>query len=123
MLLLGLVHGAEFEGLVGLLHLLRVAETGADGRDRPWRELAANLARCRVLIVPSGNPHGRARCTVRQLRWEDLGDLLARGMGTWPDGSPYAWPDVKRVHPMRGAAVVGLGVYFYHDGVNPMHHE
>ena len=40
VLLLGPVHGAEFEGLVGLLHLLRVAETGADGRGGPgasWR--------------------------------------------------------------------------------------
>jgi hypothetical protein len=124
VLLLGPVHGAEFEGLVGLLHLLRVAETGADGRDRPWRELAANLARCRVLIVPSGNPDGRARCPHDSWVGEDLATSERVGMGTRPDGSGYAWPDVKRVHPMRGGAAVGtLGAYFNDDGVNLMHDE
>jgi hypothetical protein len=124
VLLLGPVHGAEFEGLVGLLHLLRVAETGADGRDRPWRELAANLARCRVLIVPSGNPDGRARCPFDSWVGEDLATSERVGMGTRPDGSGYAWPDVKRVHPMRGGAAVGaLGAYFNDDGVNLMHDE
>ena len=62
MFLLGPVHGGEFEGVVGLVNLIRVAETGDDWRRRPWHELAANLGRCRVLIVPSGNPDGRARC-------------------------------------------------------------
>jgi len=32
--LLGPVHGGEFEGIVGLVNLLRIAETGRDLRDR-----------------------------------------------------------------------------------------
>src|SRR5207247_4228080 len=52
--LLGPVHGGEFEGIVGLNNLLSVAETGQDFRGRAWPELGANLARCRVLIVPVG---------------------------------------------------------------------
>jgi len=59
--LLGPVHGAEFEGIVGLVNLLRIAETGKDWRGREWKELAGNFTRCRVLIVPSANPDGRAR--------------------------------------------------------------
>jgi hypothetical protein len=123
VLLLGPVHGAEFEGLVGLIHLLRVAETGADGRGRPWPELAANLARCRVLIVPSGNPDGRARCPHNSWVGEDLATSERVGMGTRPDGSSHAWPAVKCVHPMRGAAVGTLGAYFNDEGVNLMHDE
>ena len=101
VLLLGPVHGAEFEGLVGLLHLLRVAETGADGRDRPWRELAANLARCRVLIVPSGNPDGRARCPHDSWVGEDLATSERVGMGNRPDGSGYASHPGSKHRPPR----------------------
>src|SRR4030095_7066019 len=38
--LLGPVHGQELEGVVGLLNLIRVAETGRDFRGREWSELA-----------------------------------------------------------------------------------
>jgi hypothetical protein len=44
-------------------------------------------------------------------------------MGTRPDGANYAWPDVKRVCPTRGAAVDTLGAYFNDDGVNLMRDE
>jgi len=60
--LLGPVHGQEVEGIAGLLNLLQVAETGRDLRSRQWEELATNLAKCRVLIVPCGSPDARARC-------------------------------------------------------------
>ena len=92
-------------------------------RGRPWQELAANLARCRVLIVPSGNPDGRARCPFDSWVGADLATNERVGMGTRPDGSSYRWPDVKRVHPMRGAAVGTLGAYFNDDGVNLMHDD
>jgi hypothetical protein len=123
VLLLGPVHGAEFEGIVGLVNLLRIAETGKDGRGQPWEELASNLARCRVLIVPVGNPDGRARCSFDSWVGHEL-DLHERvSMGVKPDGTSYAWPGVKRIHPMRGAAVATLGAYFNDDGVNLMHDE
>jgi hypothetical protein len=64
VLLLGPVHSQEVEGIVGLLNLIEVAETGRDLRGRAWPELAGNLARCRTLIVPCGNPDGRARCPM-----------------------------------------------------------
>ena len=121
--LLGPVHGAEFEGTVGLVNLIEVAETGKDLRGRPWADLAENLARCRVLIVPSGNPDGRARCPFDSWVGADLATNERVGMGTKPDGTSYHWPEVKRVHPMRGPAVGTLGAYFNDDGVNPMHDE
>src|SRR4051812_25963978 len=43
--ILGPVHGQEIEGIVGIVNLLHVAETGQDYRGQPWPELAANLAR------------------------------------------------------------------------------
>jgi hypothetical protein len=121
--LLGPVHGGEFEGVVGLVNLIRVAETGDDWRRRPWPELAANLARCRVLVVPLGNPEGRARCPRDSYVGIELAECERVDMGTKPDGSSYHWPEVKRIHPMRGQAVGTLGAYFNDDGVNLMHDE
>ncbi|HKI18044.1 MAG TPA: hypothetical protein VKA15_09185 [Isosphaeraceae bacterium] len=121
--LLGPVHGAELEGIVGLVNLLRIAETGKDERGRPWEELAANLTRCRVLIVPVGNPDGRARCSFDSWVGQELAIHERVSMGVKPDGSSYEWPSVKRIHPMRGAAVGTLGAYFNEDGVNLMHDE
>src|SRR4030095_5411967 len=37
--LLGPVHGQELEGVVGLVNLIHIAETGQDLRGRPWKEL------------------------------------------------------------------------------------
>jgi hypothetical protein len=121
--LLGPVHGVELEGIVGLVNLLQIAETGKDGRGQPWEKLAANLARCRVLIVPVGNPDGRARCSFDSWVGQDLALHERVSMGVKPDGSSYEWPSVKRIHPMRGAAVGTLGAYFNDDGVNLMHDE
>jgi hypothetical protein len=121
--MLGPVHGQEFEGVAGLVNLIRIAETGKDWRDREWKPLADNLAKCRVLIVPSGNPDGRARCPNDTWIGEELDTHERIGMGVRPDGKNYAWPGVKRIHPMRGAAVGKMGAYWNDDGINLMHDE
>lgn len=121
--LLGPVHGQEIEGIAGLLNLIQVAETGRDLRGREWRELSANLARCRVLIVPSGSPDARARCPYDSWVGIDLRVHERVGMGTRPDGSNQTWPFVKQIHPMRGPQVGTLGAYWNDSQVNLMHDE
>ncbi len=121
--LLGPVHGAKFEGIVGLINLLHIAETGKDWRGREWKDLSENFARCRTLIVPSANPDGRARCKFDSWVGVDLDTGERIGMDTRPDGGNYQWPSVKRLHPMRGARVGSLGAYFNDDGINLMHDE
>jgi hypothetical protein len=123
VLLLGPVHGQEVEGLVGLVNLIRIAETGRDWRDREWKELAENVARCRVLIVACGNPDGRARFPLDTRMGMDLKTEQRYAFGARPDGTTYSWPTVKRIHPLRGEAVRTLGAYFNDDGVNLMHDE
>jgi len=123
LLLLGPVHGQEIEGIGGLVNLIRVAETGRDFRERAWKDLAENVAKCRVLIVPCGNPDGRARCTYDAWVGETLDVHERIGMGVRPDGANYTWPQVKRIHPMRGEAVGRLGAYWNDDGVNLMHDD
>ena len=123
ILLIGPVHGQEFEGVAGLVNLIHIAETGKDWREREWKALAESISRCRLLIIPCGNPDGRARCPNDSWVGEDL-DLHERiGMGVKPDGSNFKWPQVKQIHPMRGPAVGKMGAYWNDDGVNLMHDE
>lgn len=121
-LFLGPVHGQEVEGVVGLVNLIHVAETGTDHRGRPWPKLKSRLDRFRVLIVPSGNPDGRARCPYDSFVGVPTRTMTKYGQGTRRDGSLYGWPGAKAVHPMKGDLGI-LGAYFNDAGVNPMHDD
>jgi hypothetical protein len=122
VLLLGPVHGQEVEGIVGLLNLIHLVETGVDHRGRPWPGLKDRLDRCRVLVVPSANPDGRARCPYDSFVGIPTITMTKYGQGTRKDGSLYGWPGAKAVHPMKSDVGI-LGAYFNDDGVNPMHDD
>jgi len=123
VLFVGPVHGQETEGLTGLVNLLQVMETGRDLRGREQPELREWGDRCRLLIVPTGNPDGVARFEPRTLLGMEHDDLCFWGEGTWADGSLCDWPQCKRRHPMAGEVVGFRGCYFNDAGVNPMHDE
>lgn len=123
VLLVGPVHGQEVEGLTGLVNLIQVMETGRDLRDQDQSILQAWGQRCRLLIIPSGNPDGTARFEPRALQGLAEIDLVFWGQGTWIDNTCCGWPQCKSQHPMLGANVGFLGCYFNDQGVNPMHDE
>ena len=123
VLFFGPVHGQETEGLTGLANLIGVMETGCDLRGQSQPELQDLGRRCRLLIVPDGNPDGLARFTPRSLQGMEADDIRFWGQGTWADGSLCSWPECKRQHPMVGPNVGFLGCYFNDAGVNPMHDE
>ncbi len=120
--LVGPPHGHEVEGMVGLVNLIHVAETGKDLRGKAWPELLEYLNRSRVLIVPLSNPDGRARCPYDSFVGIPVQEMTRIGQGTAKDGSLYGWPGAKRRHPMKDD-VGFLGAYFNNDGINPMHDE
>ncbi|HOZ47702.1 MAG TPA: M14 family zinc carboxypeptidase [Candidatus Hydrogenedentes bacterium] len=123
ILLLGPVHGQEVEGLVGLASLIHVMETGTDFLGRDQLRLRELGRRCRLLIIPTGNPDGVARFEPRALHGMTYDDLCFWGQGTWSDGTPCGWPECKQLHPMVGDRVGFLGCYFNDAGVNPMQDE
>ncbi len=123
LLLLGPVHGGEVEGIAGLVNLIQVAETGKDLRGRAWPEMAENVNHCRTLIVPLANPDGRLRFPRHSSVGTSLADRQRWEMGVDAQGDSFRWPEVKRLHPMRGPRVKQLGAYFNDDGVNLMHDE
>ena len=119
----GPVHGQETEGLVGLVNLIHILETGRDLRDRERATLRGLAERCRLLILPSGNPDGLARFEPRTSRGMTIAESEFWGMGTWADGTIAMWPASKRLHPFVGPRVSFRGCYFNDRGVNPMHDE
>jgi hypothetical protein len=123
VMLIGPVHGAETEGLTGLLNLIEIMETGSDLRRRSHPKLRELGSQCRLLLVPNGNPDGLARVEPATLNGLTRADLRFWGQGTWADDTLMEWPDCKKQHPMTGENVGFLGGYFDDDGVNPMHDE
>ncbi len=119
---LGPVHGQEVEGMVGLVNLIHVAETGRDHRGKEWSDLKSKIDQCRVIIVPCGNPDGRRRCPYDSFVGLPSEIMTKYGQGTRTDGSSWGWPMAKSVHPMKGNVGI-LGAYFNDDGINMMHDD
>jgi hypothetical protein len=123
ILFVGPVHGHEVEGLTGLTNLISIMDTGYDLRGREQTELQKLGRRCRLLIIPAGNPDGTARLEPRALQGMGLDDVRFWGQGTWSDDTFCGWPESKRQHPMAGENIGFLGCYFNDAGLNPMHDE
>ncbi|MHC4329252.1 MAG: M14 family zinc carboxypeptidase [Planctomycetota bacterium] len=123
ILFTGPVHGAEVEGLTGLVNLIHIMESGEDLRGKIQSELRALGRQCRLLIIPDGNPDGIVRFEPRSLCGMELNDLRFWGQGTWSDDTFCGWPQSKRQHPMAGDNTGFLGCYFNDKGINPMHDE
>ena len=99
---LGPVHGHEVEGLVGLVNLIHIAETGKDYRGKEWASLKSKFDQCRVIIVPCGNPDGLKRCPYDSFIGLPTEIMTKYGQGTRKDGSFWGWPGAKSLHPMQG---------------------
>jgi len=119
---IGPVHGQEVEGVTGLVNLIHIAETGKDYRGKEWPALSEYFNRCRVIIIPSGNPDGRKRCPYDSFVGIPVNTMTKYGQGTKKDGTLWGWPDAKSVHPMKGDVEI-LGAYFNDNGINVMHDE
>ena len=119
---LGPVHGQEVEGIVGLVNLIHVAETGKDHRGQEWPSLQSKLEQCRVIILPCGNPDGRKRCPYDSFVGLPVEIMTKYGQGTRTDGSSWGWSGAKSLHPMKGNVGI-LGAYFNDDGINMMHDD
>ena len=123
ILFAGPVHGAEVEGLTGLVNFINIMESGEDLRGKPHAELRALGRQCRLLIIPEGNPDGIVRFQPRSICGMEGIDLRFWGQGTWSDDTFCGWPQSKRRHPMAGDDVGFLGCYFNDKGINPIHDE
>lgn len=118
----GPVHGQEVEGIVGLVNLIHIAETGKDYRGMDWSSLKNKIEKCRTIIIPSANPDGRKRCPYDSFVGLPTKIMTKYGQGTRKDGTSWGWPQAKSVHPMKGDVGI-LGAYFNDNGINVMQDE
>lgn len=118
----GPVHGQEVEGIVGLVNLIHIAETGKDYRGMDWSSLKQKMEKCRTIIIPSGNPDGRKRCPYDAFVGIPTTIMTKYGQGTRKDGTSWGWPQAKSTHPMIGNVGI-LGAYFNDNGINVMQDE
>ena len=119
---LGPVHGQEVEGIVGMVNLIHVIETGKDYRGHDWTSLKNKIEKCRVIIIPCANPDGRKRCPYDSFVGLPSDIMTKYGQGTRKDGTSWGWPQAKSLHPMKGNVGI-LGAYFNDDGINLMHDD
>ena len=120
------VHGGEFEGIVGIVNLLAVLETGSDLRGRRWpgiTAVASNLDRDH----PHPHPErGRTGAGSRS-GWESTAGPTRRLPSTstqaHPDGSLLGWPQCKEFIPLDFSRTQFPGGYPNDAGVNVQHDD
>ena len=118
--IVGAVHGCELEGIAACMNLIQIAETGKDLLGQEQARLYDLIDKVRLLIVPCGNPDGRARFPYDFTLHETSGDVRLYTMGTDKNGIVYQWPYCKGYHPMTPYSDI-LGAYYNDNGVNLMH--
>jgi hypothetical protein len=119
------VHGGEFEGIVGMVNLINVMETGKDLRGKEWSAITAAASRLdRIILIPIMNMDGRARIPLRMEAYRDTDYTVPEFLNTGgrPDGTITGWPQVKEFIPadfkrpgFPGGYPNDAGVNFQHD--------
>ncbi len=123
---MGAVHGAEFEGIVGLINLIAVLETGCDLRGKSWSELSEISRQLdRIILIPITNVDGRARVPLRMQMHHgatsDFHEYL--NTGAKPDGQIIGWPECKEFIPLDFKTTQFPGGYPNDAGVNFQHDD
>ena len=123
---IGSVHGGEIEGIVGIVNLIAVLETGADLLGRPWpaiQEAARELDR--MILLPITNLDGRARVPLRMIRHRGTDHTVHEYFNTGGklDGTLLGWPDCKEFIPLDFKTVQFPGGYPNDAGVNIQHDD
>ncbi len=120
------VHGGEFEGIVGMVNLISVLETGKDLRGKAWPEIMAVAEKLdRLILIPVVNPDGRARIPLRIEAYRDSNENIAEYLNTGgkPDGTLTGWPEVKEFIPADFNKPGFPGGYPNDAGVNIQHDD
>ncbi len=120
------VHGGEFEGIVGMVNLLSVIETGKDLRGKEWPEITDIVSKLdRLILIPIVNPDGRVRIPLRMEAYHDTDFTVHEFLNTGgkADGTITGWPQIKEFIPMDFSLPGFPGGYPNDAGVNIQHDD
>ena len=119
------VHGGEFEGIVGMVNLISVIETGRDLRGVEWPDIGELIQKLdRLILIPIMNPDGRERLPLRMEAYQGTNRTVHEYLNTGgrPDGTIIGWPQIKEYIPWDDA--IGFpGGYPNEAGVNIVHDD
>ncbi|WP_372933446.1 M14 family zinc carboxypeptidase [Mariniphaga sediminis] len=121
---LAAVHGGEFEGIVGMVNLISVIETGQDLRGKEWPEINKIMEQIdRLILIPMVNPDGRARIPLRMEAYQETDHTVHEFLNTGgnPDGTIIGWPQIKEFIPLDFGKPGFPGGYPNDAGVNIQH--
>lgn len=120
------VHGGEFEGIVGMVNLISVIETGKDLRGKGWPGITKVVSKLnRLILIPIANPDGRVRIPLRMELYRDTDFTVPEYLNTGgkPDGTITGWPQIKQFIPMDLSKPGFPGGYPNDAGVNIQHDD
>ncbi len=123
---MGSVHGGEFEGIVGIMNLLSVLETGKDLTGRSWPEITEAAGQLdRIILLPITNVDGRTRVPLRMMKHRGSDYTVPEYLNTGGklDGTLIGWPQCKEFIPMDFSQVAFPGGYPNDAGVNIQHDD
>lgn len=121
------VHGFELEGIVGLVNLISVLETGKDLSGKPWPQIESMLDSIdRMVLVPLCNPDGRDRVPLRMEKFRGSApeaNLVHEYLNTGglEGGKLIGWPACKEYIPLDFTQCEFPGSYPNDNGYNIMH--
>lgn len=122
LLLIGTIHGAEFEGTVAVNNLISIIETGRDISGKAYIDMQEAFLKLNLYIIPCINPDGRSRVPFDSIVGLPLETMRKYNQGTWKSGELCNWPECKKIHPIKKDCEY-LGGYFNDDGINLMHDD
>ncbi len=120
------VHGGEFEGIVGIVNLISVIETGKDLRGMEWPDIRDVVTKLdRLILIPVVNPDGRQRIPLRMEEYRGTDYTVHEYLNTGgnPDGTIIGWPQIKEFIPMDFSRPGFPGGYPNDAGVNIQHDD
>ena len=112
------IHSEECEGIVTLLNLISLLETGKDLRGKENPHLLELCSHYRLVILPCVNMDGRAvapdcLCGCTHDDYLPLHSVLK-------NGEQLKWPALKEYFPMPMEELSQLGTYYNSEGYNIM---
>ena len=120
------VHGGEFEGIVGLVNLISVLETGKDIRGKEWPKILEAASKLnRIIIIPIVNSDARIRIPLRMEAYRGTNNTVAEFFSTGgkADGTLIGWPQVKEFIPFNYTKYGFPGGYPNDNGYNIQHDD
>ena len=120
------VHGGEFEGMVGMVNLISVLETGADLRGKAWPGITKAASTLdRIILIPITNVDGRTRIPLRMIAHRGTDETMHEYFNTGGrlDGHIIGWPQCKEFIPLDFSRTQFPGGYPNDAGVNIQHDD